>query len=224
MNVLNKIRHTLFFVFLGAIILCLFYYSVFGKEITIEEVRLYTESVGLWLSISFILVYTILAIFLPTTPLMAIAGILFGFTHGLIYTTSGGFLSALITFYIARILGKDMVEKILHRRFFSKLEVYDEKITKRGMLTVIILRMTPIMPFNILNLLMGISRVRSIDYILGTVIGLAPSNALTVYFGKLIFQFVTGRVAAALLGLSLLAIPVGMAIIYRNKKKQENYL
>ena len=80
--------------------------------------------------------------------------------------------------------------------------------------------MTPIMPFNLLNLIMGVSKVRSVDYIAGTLIGLAPSNLLTVYFGQLIFKFVSGKIAASLLGL-LFLIGLVYMIIKRKRDREK---
>jgi uncharacterized membrane protein YdjX (TVP38/TMEM64 family) len=208
MKGLDRLRHILFFIFLASIAMSLFLYSVYGEGFDINEIHQFASSLGVWLPLSFIILYAGISVFLPTTPMMALAGILFGFKYGLLFTTIGGFISAFITFYISRYLGRDFVDKLLHKKFLSKIEDYDRRIARHGFTTVMVLRMLPIMPFNVLNLLMGISRVRAQDYALGTIIGLAPSNALTVYFGGLIFAFVANRYIAGLLGLLFLIFAI----------------
>lgn len=188
MNFLSKIRIFLFLAFLIAVITGLFVYSLWGDEIPITEIRNYIRTSNLT-PIAFITIYAVLSVFIPTTPLMAIAGVLFGFYYGLIYSIVGGIISSSGIFLISRHLGRSFVEKLIESKatiqsFFQK---YGDRIARRGFLTAMILRMTPIMPFNILGFLMGVSKVGFLDYIFGTVVGLVPSHLLTVYFGVLIF-------------------------------------
>lgn len=202
--IFSRVRHFLFLLFVASIVLGLFFYSAFGREFDVSDVRNYADWLGPLLPITFIVFYATLSIFIPTTPMMALSGILFGFWYGLLYTVLAGFISSFTTFYISRFLGKDFVDKILHRKFLAKLEKYDQKIAKNGFWTVTVLRMIPVMPFNVLNLLMGISRVSTRSYILGTLLGLAPSNVLAIYFGPIIFEFVSNKIVALLLGTSFL--------------------
>lgn len=119
---------------------------------------------------------------------MAIAGILFGFKYGLIYTIIGGFLSAIIVFAISRILGKGRADIFLQHKYLKLLEGYNKRLGEGAIWDLIIFRVTPIMPFNILNILMGISRIKTQDFVIGTILGLIPSNILTVYLGILIIE------------------------------------
>lgn len=187
MSLFRKIKTILFFVFVSAIIAGLFAYSVLGNDLPIEGLRAYIESTKFALPI-FILLYAGLSMFIPTTPMMAVSGILFGFWKGILYTIIAGCTGSFITFYIARILGREFVDNILeHKQALELLEKYDEKIAKRGMLTVITLRAMPIMPTNVLNLIMGISKVGFVDFAIGSVIGFIPSHILAATFGTLIF-------------------------------------
>jgi len=174
------IRHFLFLAFVASMAVGLFIYVGVGKEFEVREIRDYAHSLGPLLPVVFIFSYIVISIFFPTTPMMALSGILFGFWQGLIYTATGGIISSFITFYIARFLGKDFVDKILHKKFLEKLEEYDQKVGRRGFLTIVVLRILPIMPFNVLNLIMGVSKIKTKDYILGTLVGLAPSHLLAI--------------------------------------------
>jgi uncharacterized membrane protein YdjX (TVP38/TMEM64 family) len=186
MSFYRQTRKHLFIVFVTAIAFCLIAFAIYGEEISLEDIHDFAASLGIWLPISFMLIYILASVFFPTTPFMALAGILFGFKYGLIYTTIAGFISAFITFYISRTLGKSFVDDLLHTKFLNGLDKWNERIARHGLLTVIVLRLAPIMPFNVLNLLMGISKVKTRDYALGTLLGLAPSNVLAVYFGSII--------------------------------------
>jgi uncharacterized membrane protein YdjX (TVP38/TMEM64 family) len=182
----KQLKKYLFLIFLTAIIFCLIISAIYGENVSLETIREFSQSLGIWLPISFMILFIIISIFFPSTPFMALAGIIFGFKYGLLYVTIAGFISAFITFYLSRILGKGFVDELLHTKFLNKLGKWNERIARHGLFTVIILRLAPIMPFNVLNLLMGISKVKARDYALGTLLGLAPSNLLAVYFGSVI--------------------------------------
>lgn len=181
----QKLQRIVFVVFLILVILSLLGYHIFSDDLDLETIREYLRSFGIWSPVVFVTLYTLGTIFIPSTPFMAIAGIFFGFKYGLIYTLIGGFLSSMITFTISRKLGKEKVDKILQHKNLKPFGQYNKRLAGGAIWDLIILRITP-MPFNVLNILMGVSRVKTEDYIIGTIIGLIPSNILTVYFGNFI--------------------------------------
>ena len=91
----EKLQNIFFIVFLILIIGSLFIYQIFGSNFDLGEIREYLKNFGIWAPFIFILIYIIGTIFIPSTPFMAIAGLLFGFGYGLFYTIIGGFLSFL---------------------------------------------------------------------------------------------------------------------------------
>lgn len=185
-----KTKRFLFIIFFAAIVVGLIFYVFSGQEITAGQIRSFGESLGIWLPISFIIFYAGLSVFFPTTPLMALAGLLFGFWYGFLYTTVAGFVSAMFVFFLSRHLGRDLVDDFLSARSFKLLDRYHENIAHHGVLTIALLRLTPVMPFPMLNFLMGVSKISAKNYALGTFLGLIPSHVLTVYFGTLVLKFI----------------------------------
>lgn len=175
-----------FALFIGIVASSILIYLYFGDNLSIENLREGINDFGIWAPIIFIFLYVVGTIFIPSTPFMAVAGILFGFKYGLLYTTIGGFLSSLIVFEISRRLGRDWVESILKKQYMRVFDGYNKRLERGAVWDLIALRVAPIMPFNVLNILMGISRIKISDYVVGTLIGLAPSNLLAVYFGTFI--------------------------------------
>jgi len=173
-------------VFLVAVIGSLVIYQIYADGFDLEQIRPYLKDFSIWAPVIFIVLYTLIAIFIPSTPLMAIAGVLFGFKYGLLYTTIGGILSSVLVFFIARKLGKEWAENILEHRYLKPLEKYNRRLESGGVWDLIVLRIMPIMPFNALNILMGVSRIKTADYVIGTLLGLVPSNIVVVYFGSFI--------------------------------------
>ena len=182
----QKLQKVVFVVFLVLTISLFLLFQILGYDIDSEGIRQYLKDFGVWAPIVFIILYTLGTFFIPATPFMIAAGILFGFKYGLIYTIISGFFSSTIVFYISRKLGKEWVENILEHRYLKHLNEYNKRLETGAILDIMILRMTPIMTFNALNVLMGVSRITTRDYIVGTVLGLIPTNVLTVYLGTFV--------------------------------------
>lgn len=181
----QKLQKIVFIVFLILVIGSLLGYQIFSDSFSLEIIRQHIKDFGIWSPLIFVFLYTIGTIFIPSTPFMAVAGVLFGFKYGLIYSIIGGFLSSVITFLLARKLGKERIENILEHQYLKHLNKYNQRLEEGAVWDLIILRITP-MPFNVLNILMGVSKIKTQEYILGTTLGLIPSNILTVYFGDII--------------------------------------
>ncbi len=182
----QKLQRIISVIFLVLVIVSLLLYAIFGDSFDLGKLREYLKNFGIWAPLIFIILYIFATIFIPSTPFMAVAGILFGFKYGLLYTIIGGFFSSIFMFTVARQLGKTQVDKILKYKYMKYLDKYNKRLESGGTWDLIILRALPIMPFNVLNILMGVSRIKKSEYVIGTTIGLIPSNVLAVYFGNVI--------------------------------------
>lgn len=182
----QKMQKIIWVTFLVLVFVSILIYEIYGENFDLEIIREYLQGADVWAPLIFIVLYTIGTIFIPSTPFMAVAGILFGFKYGLIYTIIGGFFSSVLVFEFSRRLGGNYVENFLKNKYFKYLDKYNRRLGKNGIKDLIILRILPIMPFNVLNILMGVSKMTIQNYMIATLIGLIPSNILTVYFGDLI--------------------------------------
>lgn len=182
-----KLQKSAFIAFIALIAASLLAYQIFGRDIGAETFRGFIGSFGLWAPLAFIALFVLSTIFIPSTPFMAAAGVLFGFWYGLIYTLIGCFLSSAIVFYISRRFGETEVENLIRNKHLDFLAQYDRRLESGGVWDLIVLRIIPIMPFNVLNILMGVSKIKTRHYLIGTMVGLIPSVLATVYFGTFIF-------------------------------------
>lgn len=184
----QKLQRFVFLFFMLVVITSVIAYAIWGDHLNLEQFREYLRHFGIWAPLVFILLYILGTIFIPSTPFMAVAGLLFGFKYGLLYTIIGGFISSLIVFGFGRFLGKEWVENILQHRYLKHLGEYNKRLERGAVWDLIILRAAPVMPFNVLNILMGVSRIKTRDYMIGTIVGLLPSNVLAVYLGSFITE------------------------------------
>lgn len=122
-------------------------------------------------------------LFFPGTPLTLLAGATLGVFWGSIVSLIGNTLGAVVAFLVARYFLKDYVETKLFLKY-PKIKEYEYRFVKHGLATVILLRLIPLFPFNALNYILGVTRVSTRDYILGTAIGIIPGTIAFVYFGR----------------------------------------
>lgn len=149
-----------------------------GKILSMEikEIRSYIDSFGMWGP----LVYMIMFSVIPSGAVIAIAGgMTFGFYYGSVYTLIGAVIGSCVAFFISRALGRDALEK----RLSNKLKGVDEQIQQGGFLMVLILRLIPIVPFNLVSYGAGLANIKFIDYFSATLIGIIPGVLIFTSFG-----------------------------------------
>lgn len=124
---------------------------------------------------------------LPASVLTLVDGILFGVFYGSIISVAGNIVAACVGFLVSRYLFRSYVQhKILKK--YPKLNEYEDKLFKDGLLTVVFLRLVPIFPFNILNYFLGVTEVKFRDYMIGTTLGIIPGTIAYVYLGESIMM------------------------------------
>ena len=140
------------------------------------------DGAGLWAPLIFILVYAAgVCFFVPGTLLTALGAALFGAYWGFAYVWAGAMLGATASFWIGRTLGREFAVSLIGDR----MKKYDESIERNGFATVLYLRLI-YFPFTPLNFGMGLTRVRFVDYLLGTALGIIVGVFIfTFFFGTL---------------------------------------
>jgi uncharacterized membrane protein YdjX (TVP38/TMEM64 family) len=120
--------------------------------------------------------------FLPGSILTLGAGVIFGVILGSLYVFIGATLGATAAFLVGRYLARGWVtNKISDNKKFAAI---DKAVSKKGLKIVLLTRLSPIFPFNLLNYALGITGVSLKDYFLGSV-GMIPGTIMYVYIGSL---------------------------------------
>lgn len=131
----------------------------------------------------------------PGAPLTLGCGFLFGVTKGAAVAAAGSTIGATAAFLIARFGGRRFIRaKVARKIRFRRL---DRAARHHGFTIVLLTRMSPVFPFNLLNYVFGLTSVHFRDYIFATLIGVVPVSILYVYVGSLmktLTQVATGRV------------------------------
>jgi uncharacterized membrane protein YdjX (TVP38/TMEM64 family) len=118
---------------------------------------------------------------LPVTGVLAVAsGIVFGAVTGFFISLTASTLGGTIALYSSRILLHDLVS----RRFTAQLAVINRGIEKEGAFYLFGLRMIPVVPFWLLNLLMGLTSMRVSIFMLATMLGMVPVLIILAFTGS----------------------------------------
>lgn len=148
------------------------------------EFAAWVEAQGALAPLIFVLGYAAAVVaFVPGSILTLAGGALFGVGWGTLYVFVAATLGSSLAFLIARYVARGMVERRLAGT--PRLAAIDRAVAAEGRKIVLLLRLSPAIPFSVLNYALGLTRVRFADYLAGA-IGMLPGTLLYVWSGKLI--------------------------------------
>ena len=127
-------------------------------------------------------VYAIATVLVAPGSIFTIgAGFVFGLWKGFLAASAGATLGASLAFLVARFMARDKVEAIAKGN--KKFRKIDDAIGKQGAKLVFLLRLSPVIPFNLSNYFYGLTGVKFWPYVLASWIGMMPATFLFVYIG-----------------------------------------
>lgn len=133
-----------------------------------------------WGFVAFVLVYAItVVLLLPGTLGTLTAGAVFGFPLGAFAALAGATLGATLAFLVSRFMGREGAQSL----FGARLESMDDFIGRNDFTSILVLRLMPVVPFNLLNYGSGLTSVRLSRYVAASAIGMAPATALATGLG-----------------------------------------
>ena len=190
---------------------------------SLTEIRTSIESFGSAAPAAYIAAFAVLPIFLfPVPPLALVSGILFGVIKGTIYTLAGACINATLMFFLSRYIARDTVEHIIRTKLSDSMQ---EKLLTDSQQSItyifFILRLVPLVSYNLINYAAGITKIRYGNYLLSTITGILPGTIVFLNMGdKLLniksMEFVISVVL--LLALTVLSI-VGLKWYLKKTEK-----
>jgi len=131
---------------------------------------------------------------LPLTLLAVICGIVFDSGLAFVYALSGALVASGIGFFAGRFVGRGVLERFSG----SSIDRLSKRLAERGVLAVALLRLLPIAPFAVFNLVAGSSHLGARQFLLGSALGLAPGLAAITFFSNSLWQALVAPTAANL--------------------------
>jgi uncharacterized membrane protein YdjX (TVP38/TMEM64 family) len=132
----------------------------------------------------FVAVYVLAAVlFVPGSILTLAAGYLFGLPLGVALTSAGSLLGSAAAFVVGRFVARDWVAQRVAT--WPRFRALDAALRHDGFPIVLLARLSPLIPYNLLNYGLSITAARFRDYLPATWIGMLPAIVLYVYTGSL---------------------------------------
>ena len=141
----------------------------------------WVEGLGTLGPIVFMLGYVVATVaFIPGSVLTLAAGAIFGLGQGVIYVMIGATTGASLAFLLARFVAREAIaQRVAGNPRFAAI---DRAVGREGFKIVVLLRLSPVFPFNMLNYGLGLTNVRFTDYVAAS-IGMLPGSLLYTYSG-----------------------------------------
>jgi len=159
---------------------------------------------------------------LPGAALLTlVGGGVFGFTKGIILVSFSSTIGATLAFLAARYLLRDWVQqKLQSGTFRKKLEEINQGIEKEGALYLFALRLIPLVPFWVINLVMGLTPLSTFKFYLVSQLGMLPGTMAYVYAGSQLGQFkLSPQLFVSFAVLGILPIFIKKVVSYFKSRK-----
>ena len=199
-------------------------YTPLAEYLQVERLQGYLDHVrGLWWA-PLALIGTIIvlgSVGLPATPLIVAGAAIFGPLWGTVWNWVGIFLGSLTGFLLARLLGREFVERVGG----AKIQRAEKLLHRRGLMPLIAIRFLPV-PFTLVNAAAAVVGVKLPKFLFASAIGLLPPIAILTYFSSALLEAATGDRAAivrqallvSLTALFLVFFPLGLRRRLRKRR------
>lgn len=133
----------------------------------------------------YMLLFAVLpAFFFPVAVLAFAGGLLFGLLWGSVYTFIGAVINCALMFFLARRIGREKIRALVQRKLPSVWQARLKKAGgRKGFLLLIILRLIPAVPYNLINYAFGLTEMPFAAYMLGSAIGIIPGTLVFINIG-----------------------------------------
>lgn len=198
------LRLVVFIALLSAILIATYF---FRDQINLSVLETALADMGIWAPLLFILIYALATIlFLPGSVLTLAGGFIFGPVWGCLYNLSGAMIGSTVAFLIARYLASDWVAA----KAGGKLKSLMTGVEKEGWKFVAVVRLVPLIPFNLLNYALGLTRIPLSHAIIASVIFMLPGALAYTYVGSLGQTALAGEVKVIV---TRVLIAVGLLVL-----------
>jgi uncharacterized membrane protein YdjX (TVP38/TMEM64 family) len=163
-------------------------------------------SLGTWGPVLFVTIYALRGVIpiIPAGVLSLAAGLAYGPLWGAVALLAGANLGSCLAFLVARYLGRGFLERFGLLKS-GKIRSVDEMSETAGFRLILFVRLIPLFQYDAVNFGAGLSKMRFRDYVLGTLIGMAPAGIIAAQLGSSLTNFASVRFFVSL-GLFVLLI------------------
>lgn len=125
-----------------------------------------------------------ICVFVPIVPFPVLAGLIggiFGTPQGAVITLGGSMIGTILFFFIARYGFKEWAQTKLEQ--YPQVKEYEEKLNKNAFVAILLVRLIPIVPSPVVNIVCGLSKVNGLVFFIASAIGKMPNILLLSFAG-----------------------------------------
>ena len=158
----------------------------------------------------------------PVNFLILATALSFGSLKGFSLALAGSLLGGLASYLLGRLLGRDVVQKLAGK----KLNRLSRKLARRGWLAVALVRIVPIAPYTIVNMVAGASHISARSFLIGTAVGMCPGILAIMIFEEGLERVLrnpdwqTLGIAAIALCCALLIMVIGKKLLTKHEERK----
>ena len=176
-----------------------------------SDIRRWIVDFGWIAPIIYVALYTIRPLILfPASILSLAGGLAFGALWGTVLTVIGATAGAVLSFVAARYLGKNLVRK----EWKGNMGKVALQMEKQGLLYVLLMRLIPLFPFDLISYMCGVAKVRFRSFFVGTFFGIIPGTFAYNFLGS---SFVDGGVRDISIAVSVFLAALAIPVVFRKK-------
>lgn len=169
------------------------------QSLDIDKIKAYILSFGVLAPLIsfFLMVFQAIVAPLPAFLITFANAALFGWVLGALLSWASAMVGALLCFYIAKFLGRDVVEKLTSKMALESVDAFFEK---HGAYAIVIARLLPFISFDVVSYAAGLTSMRLRSFLLATGVGQLPATLVYSYAGEML----TGGAQTVVYGLLML--------------------
>jgi uncharacterized membrane protein YdjX (TVP38/TMEM64 family) len=207
-------------VIFGVFAVTAWYYFSQYDEFNRDNLEAFIGGFGPWAPLAYAVIYIISAPIPFLAPVLTAAGgLLFGVVWGTLLVLVIATTSAFVPFFMARRLGRDWVESKLEGKKLD--DIYQQSEGSKGFVFVMLMRLIPVLPWEVQNYVGGLTKVSPLIFAAGTVTGIIPGSFSLVFLGAAITDPTSWQFFAAIaLKIVTALIPV-VAIYVRSRRSKK---
>lgn len=158
---------------------------IFFSEISGEDIQRFVSRQGVWGPLVYMGLFAILpAAFFPVAVLALGGGLAFGLLWGSVYTFIGALVNCALMFLLSRYVGRQRISAYVRKRLNPKWQARLAGAGgPRGFLLLILLRLIPAVPYNLINYAFGLTDISFGAYMLASALGIIPGTFVFINIG-----------------------------------------
>lgn len=208
-----------------AALFALWRFTPLSEVVTAERMSAWADEFGgrPWVPFVILIAYTPACFIMFPRPLITLAAVLaFGPWMGMALAFGGILISASATYYAGRLMKHDTVHRLAGKRLTPVIRVLRE----RGFVAMFLVRIVPVAPYAVVGMVAGAIRVKLWQYLLATLLGMAPGVIAATVFGDQLSEALSkdGSINWWLVGGVVTLFAVGMALVKRWFKRNHRDL